>query len=299
LDFVGKVKLSGTSTSNQTVVSDEGLDGVDTVIDGALNVVEEGDGGASKDDGGHFVLLKVSAEDSAPGGGDFFEGDLVSESHLVGSRAFKFDNGGGADSSADSLELPLGHNLNSHHVVLLEEVNGKFGHTALANNTGYASLSKFLDETFEFVLLTGGVVEEIVGGLEQNGTLSFTLLHFNVGIEYSNLGVLNVLDGSFGSLGHNDTLNNSGVVSATTENLLDSDVVNVEFLHIVGHGKDSSLSNKFGEEVLETVLLGGNNGLDATNKFGLVSGVLELVAGEAFEQFKCFLGSLIVTNHDL
>lgn len=75
------------------------------------------------------------------------------------------------------------------------------------------------------------------------------MLHLNVSVEDGNLGVLNVLNGSFGSLGHDDTSNNDGVVSATTEDFLDSDVVNVEFLHIVGHGKNGSLSNKFREEI--------------------------------------------------
>lgn len=117
-------------------------------------------------------------------------------------------------------------------MVLLEEMDGKFRHASLAHNNCYASLSELLDKTFELVLLAGGVVKEIVSIFEENGTLGLTLLHLNVSVEDSNFGIGNVLNRGFRSFGHNNTSDNLGVHGATTENLLDSDVVNVEFHYV-------------------------------------------------------------------
>ena len=74
-------------------------------------------------------------------------------------------------------------------MVFLKEVNSELGHASLANNNGDTSLGELLNETLELVLLTCGVVKEIVSVLEQDGTLGFTLLHLNVWVGGRKLGV--------------------------------------------------------------------------------------------------------------
>jgi hypothetical protein len=48
-------------------------------------------------------------------------------------------------------------------------------------------------------------------------------------------------------------------VLAATENLLYTNVVDVEFNGVAGEGVDSGLANETGEMILKTKLLGGNN----------------------------------------
>lgn len=107
LDFVGNVHFSGTGAGEDAGISDKRLDSINTVIDSALDIVELSESRATKDDSGHFVLLKVATEDSAPGAGDFHEAYFISVSHLLGGGALQLDNGGGTAGLADSLELPL------------------------------------------------------------------------------------------------------------------------------------------------------------------------------------------------
>ena len=66
LDLCGQVDLGGTGTGNHTGISDESLDGVDTIIDGAFGVLEERVGRSSQDNGSHLVLVLVTSEDGAP-----------------------------------------------------------------------------------------------------------------------------------------------------------------------------------------------------------------------------------------
>lgn len=161
-------------------------------------------------------------------------------------------------------------------MVLLEEVNSQFGHGALADDASNAGLSELLNEALELILFTSGVVEEIFSVLKENSTLGLTLLHLNVGVENSNLSLDDTFDLGLGGLGNDNTLDDLGVSDTTAENLLNSDGINIEFLCVLGHAVDGSLTNEFGEEFFLTELLGGNNSSDALDKFYLVVGVGEL-----------------------
>ena len=116
-------------------------------------------------------------------------------------------------------------------------------------------LSKSLDEIFERVLLTLGVIEQVIGVLEQNSSLGLTLLHLNVGVEDGNLSFLDRLDAGLDASYNDDTMNNLGVFDSTAKDLLDSDIVNVELSFVLRNSVDTSFSNKSREEVLQTKLL--------------------------------------------
>jgi len=263
LNLRSNVELGGTSSSDHAAVSDEGLDSGNSVVDGSLGVVETGDGGATEDDSGHFVLVFVSAEDSAPSAGDFLESNIVGVTHLFGRGGGQLDDRGGTDSACNSLEFPLAHDLDGHDSVFLKEVDGELGHGATSNDNLDTSLSKSLDEAFESIFLTLGVPEKVLGVLEQDGSLGLSLLHLNVSVENGNLGLLDGADSGLGAADDNDTVDNLGIVDTSTEDFLNTDVVNVKVGNSLGHGVDGSLGDFLAEEVLKTELLGGNSRFDA------------------------------------
>lgn len=128
LDLVCDEELGGTSTWDQAVISDKRFDGIDTIVNSALDVVKLSVSGATEYDSCHFVLLLVPTENGTPSAGDFLEADLISVSHLIGGRALQFDDWDGTTGFTNSLEFPFGHNLYCHHLIFFEEMDSKFGH---------------------------------------------------------------------------------------------------------------------------------------------------------------------------
>ena len=55
--------FSGTTTCNETLVLNKRLNGVDTIIDCTLSVLEERVCGSTEDDCCEFILVLISAED--------------------------------------------------------------------------------------------------------------------------------------------------------------------------------------------------------------------------------------------
>jgi len=176
---------------------------------------------------------------------------------------------------------------------------GELGHGAGSNDDLDSSLSESLDEGLEGLLLTLGVVEEILGVSEEHGTLSLTLLHLDVGVEDGDLAVEALANGSHGSAGHDHTVDNLGVENTATKNLEDAHVVGAEVVALSGHGVDGSLGDEASEEVLETELLGSNGGLDEAGELSNVSEVLRVVALDGLEKLHSLGGGLLVADEDL
>jgi len=82
-------------------------------------------------------------------------------------------------------------------VILFEEVNCKFRHTALTNNNGDTGFSELLDKTFKLVFLSFGVTKKFSSVVQKYCSFGLTLLHFNVSVEHGYLGVCYVTDRSF------------------------------------------------------------------------------------------------------
>lgn len=162
LDVVSDVEFGSASTGNEARISNKRFNRVDTIVDCALDIVELSVGCATENNSSHFVFVTVASENSAPSGGDFLEVDLISVSHLIGGRALQFNDRGSTASTANTLEFPLGHNLDSHHSILLKVVDSELGHGALANNTVDTSFSELLDPTFKLLFLTSRVVKKII-----------------------------------------------------------------------------------------------------------------------------------------
>lgn len=65
-----------------------------------------------------------------------------------------------------------------------------------------------------------------------------------------------------------------GVVNGPSKDLLDSNVVNIEFRGISRHSIEGGLGEESTEEVLKTPLFAGNGGTDAHLEFSAVTDVL-------------------------
>jgi hypothetical protein len=61
-DALNKLHLSGTGSRDEASILGDGLDNVDTVVDGALEVVEVVLSSSTKDDGGSLSLLFLYVE---------------------------------------------------------------------------------------------------------------------------------------------------------------------------------------------------------------------------------------------
>jgi len=64
----------------------------------------------------------------------------------------------------------------------------------------------------------------------------------------------------------------------STKNLLDTDVVNVEFDRVCGHSVYAGFNNFLGKEIFNAELLRSDNSLDAALKFNGITRAFEGVA---------------------
>lgn len=209
------------------------------------------------------------------------------------------DNGSGTDGSSKTFDLPLGHNLNGNNLVFLEEMDSQLGHGTSADDDINSGLSKSNDELLEFVLFTLGVVQKLISVLEEDSSLSFSLLHFNVSVEDNNLGVGGGFVGGLGSSDTEHTVNDLRVLNRSTKNLLDADVFAREASLSFGESVNGSFSNEVREEVLKSELLGGNSSFDATGHLSFITEVFSSVAREAFNKLKAFVTGFLVSDEDL
>ena len=242
-----------------------------------------------------------------PSAGDFLEGNFISESHLFGHGGLEVDNGGGTTSSGESLDFPLGHNLKNDHLVLLEEVNSELRARSSADNNVDSSFGKSYNEFLELILFSLSVVEELIGVLEENGSLSLSLLHLNVGVKDGNLGLEGRLVGGLGSSNAEHTVDDFGVLDASSENLsfylvtrtFSQNLESSEAGILLRESVNGGLSDKSGEEIFKSELLGGNGRLNASSHLSVVAEVLSLVAGEFLNDSKSFVTGLLVSDKDL
>jgi hypothetical protein len=209
------------------------------------------------------------------------------------------DNGGGTTSSGESLDFPLGHNLKNDHLVLLEEVNSELRARSSADNNVDSSFGKSYNEFLELILFSLSVVEELIGVLEENGSLSLSLLHLNVGVEDGNFGLEGRLVGGLGSSNAEHTVDDFGVLDASSENLSNTDIFASEAGSLLRESVNGGLSDKSGEEIFKSELLGGNGRLNASSHLSVVAEVLSLVAGEFLNDSKSFVTGLLVSDKDL
>lgn len=115
-------------------------------------------------------------------------------------------------------------------------MDSHFRHRSSADDDLNSSLSQATNEFLKLGLLGLRVFLKLIGGLEENGSLSLSLVHLDISIENSNLGLLNSVNRGQAHLEHNHSLDDLRVLDTTSENLLDPNVVNVELSAILREG---------------------------------------------------------------
>jgi hypothetical protein len=135
--------------------------------------------------------------------------------------------------------------------------------------------------------------------VEEDGSLGLSLLHLDVSVENNNLGLGGGFVSGLRSSNAEHTVDDFRVLDASTENLSDTDVFAGESLGVNGKGVNGGSGDEVGEEVLESELLGGNCGFNATGHLGFLTEVLGLVAGEGLDESEGFVTGLLVSDEDL
>lgn len=168
LDLISEVLLGlvwrlrydfdGTGAREESLVADHAFDCVDTIVDGALSVVQESVGGGSDHERGDSALVLLSAEDRDLLTGNLLDHDLVTATDLFRSRCsllknvmhsadpYIADQHGRSGGRGDSAQFELGHNLHNHDLVFIEEVHCDIGYASASHNDSDSGLGHSGDE---------------------------------------------------------------------------------------------------------------------------------------------------------
>jgi hypothetical protein len=99
-DSLNKLHLCGSSSRNKTSITGDGLNNVDTVINGALYVIKVILGGTSEDDSRGSCLVVLLSKDGYAVATDFESLDNVNRAHLFGHRGTETSKGCSTDHAA-------------------------------------------------------------------------------------------------------------------------------------------------------------------------------------------------------
>ena len=133
-------------------------------------------------------------------------------------------------------------------------MDSQFRHGSTADNALNSSLGKSLNNTLKFIFFTLGISLKLVSSLEENGSLGFSLVHLEVGVEDCNLGIGNSMDGSLRLSDDNHTSDDLRISNSSSENLLDSNVINTEFICFLRKSVKTRLGDQIRQEILKSVL---------------------------------------------
>lgn len=122
---LGELQLGSSRSGNQTRILDDALDDVDSVVDGALDVVHLIGGGSPDDDSGGPGSLLSLTEDGNAVSTNLDSLNDVALSHLVDGGRSETGERGGTDDTAEAAEVKLGEDLDDEDAVAVEVVEGE------------------------------------------------------------------------------------------------------------------------------------------------------------------------------
>lgn len=137
-----------------------------------------------------------------------------------------------------------------------------------------AGVVELLDGSFEALFLTLGEIKHVLGVLEEDGALGLGLGDVDRAAEYTDLGLLGLLDRTFGFAAKHHTLNYAGLFQTASHDLHDADIIDVEVERVLGEDGENSLCNKGSEDLLSTGLLTGDYRAEGLGEFVLGAHVL-------------------------
>ncbi len=299
LDSGAELDLGGAGAGNETGISGDGLDDVDTIVNGALNVVEMVLRGAAEDQGscaGDLVLLTENGDAVAA---NLHGLNNVNVAHFVGHGGSEASQRSGADDTADSSQLKLAEDTDGENAETVEVVHGKVADAVAADDDAEARVVELLDGGLELGLLAGGVVHHLLGAVQQDGALGLGLAVVDGAGVDADLCAAGLFDGTIGLLGEDHAADDLALVEAAAHDFDDANVVDVEVGRVLGQDRQDGLSDEAGEDILVAVLLAGNDGAQGLCELFLVAEVLDLVDGELLEGVEGKLLGLFVANDNV
>ncbi|KAI6767184.1 hypothetical protein HG531_011544 [Fusarium graminearum] len=262
---LNKLNFCGTSTRDQSGVAGNGLDNIDTIVDGTLNIVK--------------VVLGSTSENQGGCSGDLIL--LTEDCDAVTTNLESLDNRGGTDDTADSSKLELAEDSDAQNAKAVKVVHGQITDSLSADNDTEARVVELLDGGLELRLLALCEIHHLLGVVQKNSSLGLSLSSIDRA---------------------NHALHNLALLQASTHDLDDTDVVDVEVSGVLGEYGEDGLSNKIGKESLVSVLLAGND--DSSSRVSRANfcafSFSKQLAGEDDNKVGgiTHLGFLLLTGHD-
>lgn len=145
-----ELDLRGTGSRDQSSVLEQAPDGVDSVVDRSLEVVEVVGGRASKDDGcgsGSLLSLLSQNGDSVSSDLDGLE-DVDVSSLFRGGSSNSGERGGSADS-AKTTEVELGKNFEDSNALSVKVVKGKVSDTGSSDDQLDSRVGNLLEDLWD------------------------------------------------------------------------------------------------------------------------------------------------------
>mmetsp|Transcript_29000 Transcript_29000/g.85014 ORF Transcript_29000/g.85014 Transcript_29000/m.85014 type:complete len:566 (-) Transcript_29000:99-1796(-) len=273
----GKGHLARAGPRDEARIRGHRLDDAEAVRDGPLEVVEDVLRRSAHHHRGHLLADLVAAvEDGALGGADLADEHLMTLADVFGRRGLEAHEGIGAHSAADAAQFKLGRCLDHEDAEAVEEVHGDLADGLPADHHVDARAGDGLDALLHLLLLRLGVVHELVRRLDEDRALRLGRGRVNRAAVHSDLGVHHVGHIAHGLAKEHHAAHDVCGPGDAAEDLGDAHVVNVELCHVLRHDRRAGLGHHGGNEVLDTVLLGGDDGADGV---GHLVRVVQVVHG--------------------
>lgn len=223
---------------------------MDSIIDGSFSIVQQGFGSSSQQNSDKLGVFLVLLEN-----GDLLRTDLNdlhrrAESNFFWGWSSEVWNSNCSNALAESLQVPLGGQLEAHELILLEVVQSKLVNGTGDDNNLDSSVSDAFNHFVEIVFLTLGEVEKVFSILNDDGSLGLTSLDFEWASVASNLAVFGGKNGSKGWSVHDHSVDQTGVVQRPSEDFNNPHIGDFEVFMVVWKGSDACLGNNLGEELV-------------------------------------------------
>mmetsp|Transcript_18690 Transcript_18690/g.58053 ORF Transcript_18690/g.58053 Transcript_18690/m.58053 type:complete len:343 (+) Transcript_18690:838-1866(+) len=210
--------LRRTRTRNQASVLAHRLVRVDAIVDGTLHVVHHIVCRRAQHNGRHARARLLARHDGARAT-NLLHVDGRHVAQLLGARRHRLDHACGADHAAQAAQLKLGHDLDHHHAVALQEVQRHLRDGRARHHNARARIVDGLDVRLHLVLLRARVALQLLGALDQHRALGLSGRRLHTLPEDGHLDVLEVLHRSLSVALDHQPLHHAALIQRTAGDL--------------------------------------------------------------------------------
>merc|ERR1719270_3207717 len=171
----GQLDLSGSSSCCHLPVLAQTFEHVHTIVHCSLDVVHVVVCSAPDDNGAHSALLLPNPEHDNLGVSKLVNVDSVGHAHLLRGGGSHLGESSSAGCPSKSPHVPLAHQSDGHHVVLVDVVHGQVTELPPGNNHVHTGVSNGLDLLLQLRLLASAEGGELLRGLDEDGPLGLCL----------------------------------------------------------------------------------------------------------------------------